>query len=197
MYNYKGRQLNIDESLQDLFDTSYAGGPLSDEHVERACQKKQDELSDDDVVNLVNRYMKAYLDLSGVLPDEEYCGPTRVGYIGDLSVYNFVKTESSPEDEHSIKERLFESHSNPNQIPVSEYPDVLRPFVSKWRSVFGKVRAESSEHNYALLSVMFEGSYYSFSHLSLGGSVSDFVKHMKEMENELLSIGCAFREEVW
>ena len=191
MYIYKNRQLDIDAKLQEIFDSRYFDGPMSDKHVEKACMGRMDIISDEKAVEYINNYMRGHLDINGLLDDNK--DPFN-GYKGVLTVENFEKKSTG---EIEIRERLFGDYRSTEPIPVEEYPKPLQSFVSKWRVVFSECKSGKTKASFAKLSVLYNGEYYSFSYLELGGTTAQFIQHIKEMEKDLEKIGCAYREEVW
>lgn len=116
------------------------------------------------------------------------------GYTGETTLENFRKTSSSPLSEDEIRE----SFGGEQILPVSAYPEKMRPFIEKWREALPQTKVSKYagyESVYIGISVMYLGTHYTFSVLNLGGTPAQFRERLDEMTSDLLGFEFAFRVE--
>ena len=118
------------------------------------------------------------------------------GFVGNLSEENFKHTVESPANELELRYRFCDGENK--EIPLDCYPVELQPIIVKWRDILGNMPGtDSNDYQFAQVSVMYKGSYFSFSCLNLGGTIDEFAAHDEEISNDFIEAGCAARIEEW
>lgn len=197
MYEYKGRKLNLDETLQKIYDNKFWGGPVDNSTVECACATTPEDMTDEELTTAVNTYISDELEINGYLPPKE---ALKFGdYDGNLTDENLIKSDMSPEDEFEIKERLFGVHNSTEMIPAKEYPAPISEIFAKWRERFAARRVVGSLVHplFAQISVIYRGCHYAVNPISMGTDTDTFYASIDEIKKELLDAGCAVRVETW